>query len=178
MPIDMSAAKAPPKKRAGGSAPAAQQQVQTLSRNELRRDGMLGLAQLVQGGLLLFGQFADAGAIGQHFPPIASELSNIADTNETVAKPIDILIEVGPYGALIAAVLPFGLQLAANHRLINASMLAGQGVVPPEVLEAQMKAQVMQMQADAMRKQQQAVQAAQQAQKDLEEVMNAGKPAA
>jgi hypothetical protein len=121
-------------------------------------------------------QWADAAAIGQHFPPVAQELANIADNNETIAKPIDFLIEVGPYGALITAAMPLVLQIMANHKMIDASQLVSQGVVPPEVLESQMKAQVAQMQARAMREQQQALQDANKAQAEFAEMMQNSKP--
>jgi hypothetical protein len=49
------------------------------------------------------------------------------------------------------------MQLLANHRVVDASAMHGYGVVPPEVLEAQMKAEMLRMQAEAMQAQQQAV---------------------
>ena len=121
-----------------------------------------------QATTLMTGLNADAAAIGMFFPSIATELAGVAETSEMVAKPIDFLIEIGPYGGLIAAVMPFALQIAANHRMLDASRLASQGVVPPEVLEAQMQAKVARLQADALREQQAAVQEAQAAMRDFE----------
>ncbi len=165
MPIDMSAAKAPPPKRATAkkAAPAAigieaPAPVQTL--NQKRVEGMLGLSQLVQGVCLMTGQFADAATIGKFGPAVIAEVANIADDNEGVAKPIDFLIKIGPYGALIAAGMPLVFQILANHKVVDASAALGYGVVPPEVLEAQMKAEMARMQAEAMKQQQQAIQAA------------------
>lgn len=160
MPIDMSAAKAPPRKRATAGTASARiqsQPVETRTPNERRYEGLNGLAQLGQGLCLLVGQYADAAAIGQHFDPVARELANIADSSDFVAKPVDFLIEIGPYGALIAAVMPLALQIMANHKIIDATKLAGQGIVPPELLEAQMKTQVARMQAQAMKAQQEAM---------------------
>jgi hypothetical protein len=175
MPIDMSqAVKAPPRKSTPGRSNARQAaavQPATQSLNEARRQGLMGLAQLGQGVALLFGQYADAAAIGQFFPPVAAELANVADGNDTFAKPIDILIEVGPYGGLIAAVLPFGLQIAANHGWVKAETLAGQGVVPPQVLESQMKARMAQMQAEALRQQRDAIRQAQEAQREFDAML-------
>jgi hypothetical protein len=119
----------------------------------------------------MFGQYADAAAIGNHFGPLAVELANAAEGSEALAKPIDMLIAVGPYGALIAAALPLALQLAANHKLVNAGMMMGQGVVPPEVLEAQMKSQVATMQANALREQREAVEQARKAQAEYDSMM-------
>ena len=172
VPIDMSAAKAPPRKTVGTRRTTpVESRVDTRSVTEKRNEGLLGLAQLGQGILLMVGQYADAAAIGQHFPPVAQELAKVAETSDFIAKPIDFLIEVGPYGGLIAALFPLGLQIAANHGLVDASRLIGQGVVPPDVLEAQMKAQVAKMQADAMRAQQEALLEARKAQEEYEKVM-------
>lgn len=176
MPIDMSlAAKAPPRKAASRGSKVTP--VETQSLNERRTKGLIELAQLGQGIALMFGQYADAAAIGRYFPPVATELSNVADTSDIVARPIDFLIEVGPYGALIAAAMPLAMQIMANHRVIDASKLAGQGVVPPEVLEAQMQAEMARMQADALKKQQQAINEARAAQAEYERMMAEFQPA-
>lgn len=137
--------------------------------NQKRVDGLNGVGQLAQGLCLMTGGFADAMAIGTHFPPLAKEVANIADSQEIVGKGVDFLIQVGPYGALIAAGMPFVLQIMANHRMIDASRLVSQGVVPPEVLEAQAKAQVAKIQAEALREQQQAIREAKEAQAAYEE---------
>jgi len=159
----MSAAKAPPSKRtpaaakkAAAAAPVAPEPG-AKSLNQQRYEGVMGVASLVQGVCLMTGLHADAMTIGKFFPPVAAEVANIADDNEAIAKPIDFIIKIGPYGALIAAGLPFVMQILANHKVVDASAMHGYGVVPPEVLEAQMKAEMMRMQADAMRAQQQAV---------------------
>jgi hypothetical protein len=170
MPIDVSAVKAPPRKSTGTRTPT-KATVETKSPNERRVEGLLGLAQLGQGFCLITQQWADAAAIGKHFPPVAVELANIADGNEFIAKPIDFLIEVGPYGALVTAAMPLVMQILANHKIIDASKLINQGVVPPEVLEAQMKAQVAKMQADAMREQAQAMAEAEAAQAQYQAFM-------
>jgi len=170
MPINDSAVVRAPARRTSGTktAPAAPM-ASTQSPNEKRTEGLLGLAQMGQGILLMTHQWADAAAVGTHFPPVAKELANIADSNETIAKPIDFLIEVGPYGALVSALMPLALQILANHRVIDATRLISQGVVPPEVLEAQMLAQVATAQAEAMKAQQQAMAEAQAAQKSYDE---------
>jgi hypothetical protein len=175
MPIDMSlAAKAPPRKTSNRvGTPASRQPVQSEAQsiNSKRSQGLNGLAQLGQGIALMMGQYADAAAIGMHFPPIAAELANVADGSEMIAKPIDLIIEVGPYGALIAAGMPLVMQIMANHKMLDARKLHGQGVVPPEVLEAQMTAQMAKMQAQAMKEQQLAMREAQAAKAEYEEMM-------
>jgi hypothetical protein len=169
MPIDMSlAAKAPPRKTTGRAATPKNTPVQITTLNDRRTEGLIGVSQLAQGLLLMVGQYADAATIGKLFPPLAKEVANIADEHDIVARPVDLLIQVGPYGALIATGLPFVLQIAANHRWIDASRLGAQGVVPPEVLEAQMKTEVARVQAQEMMRQQQMIQEAQRVQKEYE----------
>lgn len=174
MPIDMSAATVKPPQRktaASKTAVASTRPADYRSPVEKRTEGLNGLGQLAQGLLLMTGQYADAAAVGLHFGGIASEVAKIADSNETVAKPIDFLIEVGPYGALIQATIPFVMQILANHKVIKADALMGSNVVPPDVLEAQMKAQIMRTQALAMREQQAALAEAQAAQREMEEML-------
>jgi len=173
MPIDMTGVQAP-KRRTASTGPKAQATVVSIeSVNERRAKGLMGIGQLGQVTLMMTNQYADAAAIGSHWGPIAKELANVADANEAIAKPIDFLIEIGPYGALVTAIMPLALQIAANHKLINAEMMLGQGVVPPEVLESQMKAQVARMQSEAMKEQQQALEEARVAQAEYERYMNA-----
>lgn len=175
MPIDMSAAVAPPRKatasRSAAKASPVTVKAETKSQTEKRAEGINGLAQLGQAGLVFFGQWADAATIGEHAPNISKELAVLADSYDVLAKPIDFLIEVGPFAGLLAAVMPMTLQLLANHRKLNATVLAAQGVVPPELLEAQFKAQMMRKQAAMMKAQQEAMRQAQQAQEELQEFM-------
>jgi hypothetical protein len=175
MPIDMSAAvRAPQRKTTGSKAtPTPVRVADFKTPTERRSEGLNGLGQLAQGVCLMFGLYADAATLGMHFPPVAKELANIAETNETIAKPIDFLIEIGPYGALIQAAAPLVMQMLANHRLIRADAMLGSDIVPPEVLEAQMKAQIMRVQAQAMRDQQAAMADAQAAQREMAEMLAA-----
>lgn len=154
MAIDMSAAKAPPRKTAGRIAkptPVAR------SSKELREEGLQGLGQGIQALLIMSRQYADAGAIRKHYPPFATEVANIADQYDSVAKFVDPLIQVGPFTALIAVGMPLILQLLANHKIVDASQMAGSGVVPPDVLTSQFKADLARMQTDALREEQEAM---------------------
>lgn len=183
MPIDMSAATAPPKRRTSNPRAAVKnvptpKEEQYSSEVQRRSDGMNGLAQMAQGVCAVVGLYADAATIGMFFPPVATELAKVADKNEAIAKPIDFLIAVGPYGALIGAVMPFAFQVAANHGWIDASRMAAQGVVPPAVLEAQMKTQMMQMAAQAQQAQNEALIQQRSAQKEYERVMQEAQQAA
>jgi hypothetical protein len=175
MPIDMSlaATKAPPRKRAATPASKAEtsSKPDTRTVTEKRAEGLLGIGQLLQGVCVLTGQFADAAAIGRHFSPVAVELAKCADSSDIIAKPVDFLIEVGPYGALISAVMPLAFQIAANHGWIDASRMMSQGVVPPAVLEAQMNAEIARVQAEAMAQQKAAIAEAQRVQREYQEMM-------
>jgi hypothetical protein len=183
MAIDMSAAKAPPKRTPAKKAaatpppPPAQETAGKSALNQNRLEGLLGLAQLGQGICLMSGLHADAMTIGKFFPPVAAEIANIADDNDAVAQPLDFIIKIGPYGALIAAAMPFVMQILANHGVIDATNAAGQGIVPPQVLEAQMKAEMMRMQAEAMREQQRAINEANAAAEAYAKMMTPPEPA-
>lgn len=172
--IDMSAASAPPKRRAPNTRAAVKAvpaEPEPTGKVGYRETGLNGLGQLGQGLCAAFGLHADAAAIGMFFPPLAHEVAVVAETNEVISKPIDFLIEVGPYGALIGAALPFVFQIAANHGLINAAQFAGQGVVSPAVLEARMQASMLRMAADAQKAQNEALAAARQAQTEYNDAM-------
>jgi hypothetical protein len=103
-------------------------------------------------------QYADAGAIGLHKDPIIDELVTLADSNEKIAKGIDYITEAGPYAGLVVAVMPLVMQLAANHKIVKAELVAGAGVVPPQALESQVRADMARQAAVALRQQQEAEQ--------------------
>lgn len=159
--------KAPPRKRTGSGTRTP---VVTDHRPmvEKREEGINGVGQLAVAGCLLAKQYADAGAIGKYWGPIARETAKLADTNEGVAKVVDFITEIGPYGGLILAALPLVMQLMANHGMIASDNAIGGQVVPPAVLEAQMKAEMARMQAEALREQQAAMNEAERARQDYE----------
>lgn len=169
MPVNFGAqVKAPPIKRGSARSTATQIEMPR-SQRELREEGLNGLAQIGQGIALALRQYADAATLGTHFPPVASELAKLADHYDVIAKPIDLLIQVGPFGALIAAAMPLVTQLAVNHRMAPAGMM---GTVPPETLSAQMQAQMMRMQAEMMRQQALAVKEMEAAKQEIADLMN------
>ena len=59
----------------------------------------------------------DAIAITVHWPGIAKALDETAQANPALAAVLDRVIAVGPYGALLTAVMPLAAQLAVNHGL-------------------------------------------------------------
>lgn len=154
--------KAPPRKTTARTAkPAATPAVPDQTLNAKREEGLNGLAQLAQFLCVGTGQLADAAALGMHFPPLAKATADLADDYESVAKPIDYIIKLGPFTALIAAAAPLVFQILANHKVIDAAAMSSQGVVSPEVLESRMRAQIAQMQAQAKIEEMQAVREAQ-----------------
>ena len=172
MAVNFSAAvKAPPTRtnRASGRAQSVEPPKPKLTVRELREDGLIGIGQLGQAVAIGLRQYADGATIGMHFPPIAKELATLADQYEVLAKPIDLIIQVGPFGALLAATLPFVAQLAVNHRMAPAGVM---NTVPPETLSAQMQAQMMRLQAEALRQQQLAQKEMQAAEAELRSMMN------
>lgn len=137
----------PPKQ----SAPTAK----TLSeQGEKREEAILGGFQLAALGAVTLGQFADSGAISMHAENISHEVAVLAEDNDAFAASIDSFLKVGPYAALIGAVLPLALQLLVNHNLIPQKFIPGGQVVPPDMLEAQVKTDLINMQMEVMKAQQ------------------------
>jgi hypothetical protein len=54
--------------------------------------------------------------------------------------------------------MPLAIQIAANHGLVKAELVSGAGVVPPQALESQVKADMARQAAQALRMQQEAEQ--------------------
>lgn len=162
------AVKPPPRKTSSGRGPgrpAKAPDAPALTQAEIdasrRAQGLAGLGQLGQAILIATGQKADAATVGMYGDQLAVEVANVAgqEENAWLAKGIDFVIQLGPYGTLLAVLLPFGLQIAANHRWIDTERL-GSKTVPPELLVAQMDAEIARVQAEQMRAQQEAIAAA------------------
>jgi hypothetical protein len=99
---------------------------------------LLGLFQLPAGVLAIAGMqkpvfAADAGAITIHAPHIAKALHDLAQERPEIAGILDRVLQVGPYGVLIAAIAPLVLQILTNHGALPPGML---GTIPPEQLIA------------------------------------------
>jgi hypothetical protein len=99
---------------------------------------ILGLFQIPAGALAMAGMrrpvfAADAAAITIYSPNIAEALDQLAHERPEVAAVLDRVLQVGPYGVLIAAAAPLVLQLLANHNAVPPGIM---GTVPPETLIA------------------------------------------
>jgi hypothetical protein len=154
MPISQPAA--PPRKtaRTSSTSPKSPSIVEAASaplygKSKDRAEGLKGWADIAVLGCISRGWLADAGAISQHGESVSTEVARVAEHNEPVGKVLDILSMSGPYAALMAAILPLGVQLAVNHGLIK-GMVPIQGVVPKEALEANVKRDLMKMQTEAL----------------------------
>jgi hypothetical protein len=149
----------PPPKRQTARKPAAKT-VPAVTQTEARYEGLMGLGQIASAICIMRGLYADAGAIGLHYPNVARETANLASQNETIGKAIDYLNSAGPYAGLLTASLPLALQLLANHDRIDATKITGMDVMPPEALEAKVRADMdtraTEIMAEAQRAQQEA----------------------
>jgi hypothetical protein len=115
------------------------------------RTPLLGLFQIPAGALAIAGMqrpvfAADAAAITIHAPNIAEALDQLAQERPEIAAVLDRVLQVGPYGVLIAAVAPMVLQLLANHRAIPPGVM---GTVPAETLVANFMPEVARMAQEA-----------------------------
>ena len=144
------------------------------TRDELRQEALDGILQLTQFGCLAFGNFADAGAIGVFGPPMATEVVKLAKENSKVASKVDLLIEIGPYAGLVAASIPFLAQLLVNHKVFKAEQFGNAGVMEPEMLETQMKTQVLHRAAQARREQMEAQEQLHRLEEEMLKNMNGG----
>jgi len=132
--------KAPAAKKSGGGGSKAKAPDYT--------EGILGLFQIPAMGLALAGGknpvlAADAAAVTAYAPGIAQALNQVAQEQPAVAAVLDRVLSVGPYGAVLAAALPLGLQLAVNHGLMPAGL---GGTVPKETILAHAEHQAAQLQ--------------------------------
>lgn len=142
--------------------------------DELRQEALDGLLQLGQFGCLAFGDFADAGAIGVFGPPMATETVNLAKDNEKVAEKVDLLLKVGPYAGLIAAIVPFLAQLMVNHKIFKADHFGNAGVMEPEMLETRMKTEMLHKAAEVRREQMEAREKLERLEEEMMADMNGG----
>lgn len=159
MVVDLSGPKnAPPPsstpRSKGSSTPAKRAQLASEKTAE-RESGLVGLGQLACVPLMFTGNMADCGAISKHWPGVAHETAQMAESNANVARVVDFLTAVGPFAGLLTAVLPLAMQILVNHkRLPMHPALAQFGVVSPESMEMQAQADAMRMHAEMMREQQ------------------------
>ena len=108
----------PYQRRPKGSVKPSQRKRQQTSQPDYTEavNGLFQLAALP----LSFAAPADAWAITAYGPGISTALNDLAQERPEVAAVLDKVLQAGPYGALIAAIVPLVAQLLANHGLLPA----------------------------------------------------------
>lgn len=106
--------------------------------------GIQGLLQLASLPLALGGRFRptlalDAAAVSIHSAPIAQALNDLAQDRPEVAGALDTILKAGPYGAIIASVLPLIAQVAVNHQKLPESVGVSMGAIPVEELTGMLR---------------------------------------
>jgi hypothetical protein len=134
-----------------------------------REEAVAGFGQLAQAPLIALHQYADAGAIGLHWPNVAREVASLADSQEQVARLIDPLIKIGPYTGLITAILPLILQIGVNHNRVPAGAM---GTVPAASLSAQVETAMAAIELQALQQQAEAEMQAQQLREQIAKSRN------
>jgi len=114
------------------------------------RPGIMGLLQIPIMGLSMIGRQtrnpalqADGMALAMHAPTLAEALNETARAQPAVGRALENIMKAGPYGAIIGAVVPLFMQLAANHKLMNPA--PAMGIHDPADLVAQNDAQLAAM---------------------------------
>jgi len=101
------------------------------------RQGVAGLLQipafvLASAGRLNPALEYDGIAVATHTPALAEALNSLALEEPRVAAVLDKILSVGPYGALLGALVPLVAQIAVNHKRLPAGTL---GTSEPEALK-------------------------------------------
>lgn len=99
------------------------------------RPGIIGMLQIPAGILGMAGQFnetlaLDGAAISMYAPGVAEAINDVADDNPVVAAALDRILTAGPYGALLGALIPLAMQIAANHKVLPDAAVRGGGAMP------------------------------------------------
>lgn len=109
-----------------------------------RAEAVYGIFQLGSAVCLMTKQMADAAALTEHGENVSLECAKLAETDERFANVIDKLTSVGPYAGLMTAIMPLAMQLAVNHKRIDAGVM---GTVEPETLALKVQADMAEKQA-------------------------------
>lgn len=90
-------------------------------------EGIAGLLSLPATALYVAGTagaepnlalIADANAIAEATPKIAVAVNDLANERPEIAAVLDKILKVGPYGALLTAVVPMVAQILTNHKVL------------------------------------------------------------
>lgn len=140
-PRSGSQSKRPTPPRPRGRPPGSATKPKKAPEQKDYRTPLLGIGQLAAAPCLLAGQalkrpefIADGAAITTHTPPIADAINQLAHDDPQVAAILDRLLVIGPYGALLAAIMPLVAQIVTNHRKEVLPVTQAFGAVDPDVL--------------------------------------------
>lgn len=180
MPLDLASGPKPPPTRtrrpATGAKAVEEKTASTLEAT--RRESLESLFQIGAAVAMATSNHADAAACHRHGPGIAKEAAPLGSRYEQFGKMLDWIGQVGPFAGLLAATLPFALQIAANHGRVPYAAVAQFGVVEPQVLTMQVQAELAQRAAQEMREQAEARRAAQAAMDEITRIQEEDKPPA
>jgi hypothetical protein len=101
-------------------------------------EGVAGLLQ-VPAMALSFVNPVDGFCVAQHTPGIAGAVADLAVERPEVAAALDKVLAVGPYGALIGAVLPLVVQLMHNHNMMPEPIAKSMGATPKKDIERHLR---------------------------------------
>jgi len=92
------------------------------------RDALMGFVQFPAAGLAMASARkpelgADADTLMVFGPAVVDAVDELANEDARLAALLDRVVAVGPYGKLLAVVLPMTLQVMANHNVIPAGQL-------------------------------------------------------
>ncbi len=107
-------------------------------------DGVSGLMQIASAGVAMASP-VDGFCVAQHTPPIANAVADLAVDRPEVAAALDKILAVGPYGALIGAVLPLVVQIAHNHNRVPEEMAKALGATPKSLIENHLRSEAEKM---------------------------------
>jgi hypothetical protein len=144
MPINAPAAPAAKTPRTTGTAKTTGKTLASTGKTAAREEGLQGVMQIAAAIALMTKNYADAGALDMHGPPVCHEIAVLAEDSEPIANICDRLNTVGPYAALLTATLPLVMQMLVNHGKMDAGVAGGFGgkIMSKEALAARTKAEV------------------------------------
>lgn len=148
MAIEIKSSPAPPPRNTRTTTPKKQTEPQLTpeeaaqKRITTRQQGVADLGQIGVFITGIFGWKADAGTISMYAPQIGLEAAKLAETNEKLGAQLDRAAEMGPYAALLAIGVQFGVQIAVNHGWMKAEKFgSGSAIMAPEQIIAEVETQ-------------------------------------
>lgn len=112
-------------------------------------EGLTEACQQAYGYLALTGNLADAGAVKIHGPGLVHALNTAAQNNQYARRGVEWLVKGAGTGAVLLAVMPFALQIMANHGQVPIERVAALGVKDPNALAAETEKDLAEMAAMA-----------------------------